>query len=69
MLARASGVTEGPSNRGNSDEGRNQTILDRGRTLLVLEQFQKLAHGLRSLVPREAEARLTCSPLRRMRAN
>src|SRR5689334_8082573 len=36
---------------GNGDEGRNQTVLDGGRTLFVTNQLQKLAHGLRSLVP------------------
>src|SRR4029079_16427931 len=34
------------SDRGNSDQGRNQAVLDRGRTLRIFDQLQKLANGL-----------------------
>jgi len=37
---------------GNGDERRDQAVLNGGRALLVvLNQLQKLAHGLVSLVP------------------
>src|SRR5919112_5507621 len=39
------------ANGGNSDKSGNQAVLNRGRTLFVTDQLQKLAHGLRSLVP------------------
>src|SRR6478672_1767425 len=39
------------ANRRNGDESGDQTVLDRGRTLVIPNQLQKLAHGLRSLVP------------------
>src|SRR5205823_8304912 len=34
------------SNRSNSDQGRDQAVLDRSRTLRIFDQLQKLAHGL-----------------------
>src|SRR4051794_2818987 len=55
------------ANRRNGDESGNQAVLDGGRTLLVLDQLQKLAHGLCSLVPSARDtAPATCNPLCRM---
>src|SRR5205085_6363661 len=45
------------ANRRNGDESCDQAVLDGGRALLVLDQLQKLAHGLRSLVPSAARCR------------
>src|SRR6476661_9856713 len=39
------------SNSGNSDQGRNQAVLNRGRTLRIFDQLDELAHGRHSLVP------------------
>src|SRR5437868_3687416 len=39
------------ANRRNGDESGDQAVLDGGRALFVTNEFQKLAHGLRSLVP------------------
>src|SRR5690242_8661914 len=44
------------ANGSNSDKSGDETILDGGRTLFVADQLQKLAHGLRSLVPSSATA-------------
>src|SRR3954454_498440 len=38
------------SNRGNGNQRGDQAVLDRGRTLAIFDQLQKLAHGLRSSV-------------------
>src|SRR3954454_2519142 len=45
------------ANAGNRDQSGDQAVLDGSRTLFILDQLQKLAHGLRSLVPSATEYR------------
>src|SRR6478672_10665276 len=55
------------ANGSNSDKSGDQAILDGGRTLFVTNQLEKLAHGLRSLVPTAERSPATCNSTCRMR--
>src|SRR5205085_8609381 len=58
------------ANRRNGDESGDQAVLNGGRTLFVLNQLEKLAHGLSSLVPSaEASPPHLQGPHRRMPGN